>query len=187
MPTAHPWHELLPGPEVPAVVRAVIEIPRGSRCKYELDKPSGLLVLDRVLHSAMRYPANYGLIPQTYYLDHDPLDILVLCAEDLVPLATVPARVIGLLHMQDTGLPDDKIIAVADRDPTFASLTDVAELPAAVREEIQDFFAQYKRLENKPVTTLGFAGRAAALACVQESLARYQQQILPTLPRAAQP
>ena len=101
MSTSHPWHEIEPGSKAPEIVRAVIEISKGSKCKYELDKPSGLLMLDRVLFSAVHYPANYGLIPQTYYLDHDPLDILVLCSEELVPMSVLDARVIGVMQMED--------------------------------------------------------------------------------------
>ena len=180
MPTLHPWHELSPGPEAPAVVRAVIEISRGSRCKYELDKPSGLLVLDRVLHSAMRYPANYGLIPQTYYLDHDPLDIVVICSEDLVPLSILNARVVGIMHMEDNGEPDDKIVAVAARDASYETIHDLAQLAPHTLHELQSFFEDYKKLENKTVRVLGFEGREVAWQCIRESLERYQREIKPT-------
>lgn len=180
MSTTHPWHDLTPGPGAPQVVRAVIEIPQGGRCKYELDKPSGLLFLDRVLYSAVHYPANYGLIPQTYYLDHDPLDILIICSQALVPLSILDARVISILHMEDGGDPDDKIVAVAARDASLEGVTDIGHLPPHTLHELQNFFEDYKKLENKPVRVLGFEGKEVAWQCIRESLARYDQQIKPT-------
>lgn len=175
----HPWHDVNPGPGAPEVVKAIIEIPKGSRCKYELDKPSGLLVLDRVLFSAVHYPANYGLIPQTYYLDHDPLDIIVICSEELIPMSLLDARVIGIMNMEDNGEQDDKIIAVANRDVSLDYINDINQLPPHTIHELKNFFEDYKKLEDKAVTVLGFQGKQAALLCIRESMKRYNQEIRP--------
>ncbi len=177
MSTSHPWHEIEPGSKAPEIVRAVIEISKGSKCKYELDKPSGLLMLDRVLFSAVHYPANYGLIPQTYYLDHDPLDILVLCSEELVPMSVLDARVIGVMQMEDNGDPDDKIIAVAEKDVSLEHIKDIGQLPPHTLNEFRNFFEDYKKLENKTVKVLGFKDKKAAMHCILESMQRYQQEI----------
>src|SRR5882724_7634652 len=125
MSTQHPWHQVSPGDNIPEVVNAIIEIPKGSKAKYEIDKESGLLKLDRVLFSSVMYPANYGFIPQTYCDDKDPLDILILSQIDLVPLCIVEAKVIGVMQMLDQGQPDDKIIAVAAQDMSVAHLDDI--------------------------------------------------------------
>jgi inorganic pyrophosphatase len=127
----HAWHDVSPGSELPRDFQAVIEIPLGSNVKYELDKPSGLLKVDRIIHSAVFYPANYGFIPQTYAEDNDPLDVLVLCQEPVQPLALIKARAIGLMSMIDSGASDDKIIAVATGDPEFSSYTRFAAAPLA--------------------------------------------------------
>lgn len=181
MGTAHPWHDVEPGPEAPRIVRAVIEITKGSRCKYELDKPSGMLILDRILFSAVHYPANYGLIPQTYYLDNDPLDIVVICSQELVPRSMLNTRVIGIMHMEDNGDQDDKIIAVAANDISLDYIDDISQLPPHTIHELKNFFEDYKKLENKSVEVLGFKGKETAWACIQESMDRYQQKIKPTL------
>lgn len=181
MNTAHPWHDVDPGDKAPEIVKVVIEIPKGSRCKYELHKPSGLLVLDRVLFSAVHYPANYGLIPQTYYLDHDPLDIIVICSEELYPLSVLDARVIGIMQMHDTGEMDDKIVAVAAKDVSLDYINDIQDLPPHTVHELKNFFEDYKKLENKHVDVLGFKGKADALKCITESFARYEQEVKPTL------
>ena len=118
----HPWHDVDPGPDSPAVVRAIIEIPRGSKVKYELDKASGLIRVDRILFSSVHYPANYGFIPRTYCEDHDPLDILVLGQEEVVPLTILRARPIGVMKMSDQGEEDDKILAVHADDPEYVAL-----------------------------------------------------------------
>lgn len=125
----NPWHSVSPGEDAPKVVNAVIEIPKGSNAKYELDKESGLLKLDRVLFSAVHYPANYGFIPQTYCDDNDPLDILVICSVDVEPLCLVEAKVIGVMHMIDGGEVDDKIISVAAHDISVSHTNDISELP----------------------------------------------------------
>lgn len=181
MSTVHPWHDIHPGQKAPEIVKAVIEIAKGSRLKYELDKPTGLLTLDRVLFSAVHYPANYGLIPQTYYLDHDPLDIIVICSEKLMPLSLLDARVIGVMHMEDNGDTDDKIIAVAANDISLDYIHDIGDLPPHTVNELQNFFEDYKKLENKTVHVLGFKGKEVAYQCITESIERYNTEIKPKL------
>ena len=122
MSTQHPWHQVSPGDNMPDIVHAIIEIPKGSKAKYEIDKESGLLKLDRVLFSSVMYPANYGFIPQTYCDDKDPLDILVLCSIDVFPMSIIEAKVVGVMHMVDNGEQDDKIIAVAKNDMSVNQL-----------------------------------------------------------------
>jgi len=181
MSTVHPWHDIQPGPRAPEIVKAVIEIAKGSRLKYELDKPTGLLMLDRVLFSAVHYPANYGLIPQTYYLDHDPLDIIVICSEELMPLSLLDARVVGVMHMEDNGDADDKIIAVAANDISLDYIHDIGDLPPHTEHELKNFFEDYKKLENKKVEVLGFKRKDAAFAIIKESIQRYNDEIKPKL------
>src|ERR1700742_5318185 len=125
----HPWHDVTPGENLPTEFNALVEIPMGSSVKYELDKKTGLLRLDRILYSAVYYPANYGFIPQTYAEDDDPLDVLVLCQEPLQPLALIKARAIGLMTMIDSGASDDKVIAVATNDPEFSDYVEARDLP----------------------------------------------------------
>jgi len=138
-------------PEVPRDFRAVIEIPLGSNVKYELDKETGLLKVDRIIHSAVFYPANYGFIPQTYAEDNDPLDVLVLCQEPVQPLALIKARAIGVMTMIDSGASDDKIIAVATRDPEFSDYIEARDLPSHRLLVLRRFFQDYKQLEGKQV------------------------------------
>lgn len=125
----NPWHQVNPGSEAPQVVNSIIEIPKGSKAKYELDKNSGLIKLDRVLFSAVHYPANYGFIPQTYCEDNDPLDILVICSIDVDPLCIIETRVLGVMHMVDEKMKDDKIIGVAKNDIALNYINDLSELP----------------------------------------------------------
>ena len=173
MIVSNPWHTVTIGNEAPEVVNGIIEIPKGSRAKYELDKESGLLILDRVLYSAMYYPANYGFIPKTYCDDKDPLDILILSQIDLVPRCIVPAKVIGVMRMLDNGEADDKIIAVAQHDMSVNHINDATELPAHFRKEIQNFFEDYKKLENKTVEVEKIQGRDVAIEIVKKSLIDY--------------
>ncbi|MDZ7849209.1 MAG: inorganic diphosphatase [Owenweeksia sp.] len=157
------------------------EIPKGSRAKYELDKESGLLKLDRVLYSSVYYPANYGFIPQTYCDDGDPLDILVLSQIDVTPNCLVPSRILGVLRMLDQGEADDKIIAVADGDPSVRHYNDIHELPAHSISEMQNFFEDYKKLENKEVIVEEFQGRSTAIRILEEAIAKYHAEIKPQL------
>src|ERR1700760_3613020 len=140
----HPWHDVELGNEAPKIVNAVIEIPKGSKIKYELDKPSGLIKVDRVLFSSVHYPANYGFIPRTYCGDHDPLDVLVLGQEKVVPLAIMRAKIIGVMRMQDQGESDDKLIAVHADDPEYAPYKSINDLPKHRMMEVQRFFEDYK-------------------------------------------
>lgn len=169
----HPWHDVTPGENLPKEFVAVVEIPMGSSIKYELDKQTGLLKLDRILYSAVYYPANYGFIPQTYAEDDDPLDVLVLCQEPVAPLTLVKARAIGLMTMIDSGKKDHKILAVAVHDPEFNAFQEAAELPPHRLMMLRRFFQDYKMLEGKSVEVEEFAPCAAALPIISESLEQY--------------
>src|SRR4028119_938956 len=169
------WHEVFPGADAPRLVDCVIEVPRGSRNKYELDKGSGLLRLDRVLYSAEFYPANYGFIPRTYCDDKDPLDILVLGQEPVQPMCLLTARPIGVMQMIDQNEEDDKIIAVHQHDPAVMHLKDISDLPQHTLNELQRFFEDYKALENKRVRIERFQAREAAFTIVENALKLYEQ------------
>jgi inorganic pyrophosphatase len=174
---AHPWHDLPnPSAEAEKGFNAVIEIPKGSKVKYELDKPTGLLRVDRILYSSVIYPANYGFIPRSYCDDGDPLDVLVLSSESVVPLSILVARAIGVMRMLDEGKGDDKIIAVHCHDPAFADYTDVSQLPRHVEREIRRFFEEYKVLEGKRVQVEQFGDSKEALKAVQDALALYNRE-----------
>ena len=172
----HPWHDVTPGEDAPKEFYAVIEIPFGSSVKYELDKPSGLIRLDRVLYSAVYYPANYGLIPQTLAEDDDPLDVLVLCQEPVVPLTLIHARTIGLMTMIDAGKKDHKIIAVATEDPEFNSYHEADEMPPHRLRMLQRFFQDYKQLEGKLVEVDRIQPAAEAFPIIVDALDRYTVQ-----------
>jgi len=173
MSTQHPWHEVSPGDDIPKIVNAIIEIPKGSKAKYEIDKDSGLLKLDRILFSSVMYPANYGFIPKTYCDDKDPLDILVLCSADVYPMSMIEAKVIGVMHMVDNGEQDDKIIAVAKNDMSVNYIDDLNELPPHAMKEIVRFFQDYKALEEKNVTIEHLLGKPYAFKVIKESLELY--------------
>lgn len=177
----NPWHDINSGKNAPEYVNGIIEIPKGSRAKYELDKDSGMLKLDRVLYSAMYYPSNYGFIPQTYCEDKDPLDILVLSQIDIVPMCMVTAKVIGVMRMLDNGEADDKIIAVAANDMSVNHINDIDELPPHTIKELQNFFEDYKKLENKTVVVEEFQNKELALEIVQQSMRDYQEKFSPEL------
>jgi inorganic pyrophosphatase len=171
----HPWHDVSPGDELPRDFQALIEIPLGSNVKYELDKPSGLLRVDRIIHSAVFYPANYGFIPQTYAEDNDPLDVLVLCQEPVQPLALIKARAIGVMTMIDSGAPDDKIISVATNDPEFSSYLEARDLPPHRLLVLKRFFQDYKQLEGKQVQVEDIKPAYAAINVIEKALARYKE------------
>lgn len=175
---AHAWHELPSRPPSPPdAVNALIEIPKGSKVKYELDKPSGLLRVDRVLHSSVIYPANYGFVPRSYCGDGDPLDILVLCSESVVPMSINVALPIGVMRMVDAGKPDDKIIAVHLQDPAFNEYEDIGQLPKHIAREIQRFFLDYKSLEaKKDVIAEDPVGRDRAREIVEEAIELYRKE-----------
>jgi inorganic pyrophosphatase len=169
----HPWHDVDVGADAPRVFTAIIEVPMGSNVKYELDKNSGLMKVDRVLFSSVHYPANYGFVPQTYGEDNDPLDVLVLGQEALIPLCLLRAKPIGLMKMIDQGEPDDKIIAVHLDDAEFCHYDSVQQLPPHRLKQVKRFFEDYKALENKSVTVENFLGPNEALAALQSGLERY--------------
>jgi inorganic pyrophosphatase len=170
----HPWHGAHYGDNAPQVVNGLIEIPQGSRTKYEIDKTTGLLKLDRIIYSSFHYPINYGFIPQTLGLDGDPLDILVMCSESIQPLCLVEARVIGNMQMIDTGVADDKIIAVAAKDPGVNYITSVDELPKHFIAVLRNYFEQYKVLENKKVEIDEFQNAEAAYKVIEDAIALYK-------------
>jgi len=175
-PILHPWHSLSPGKDAPDIVNAIIEIPMGSKVKYELDKRSGLIMVDRILYGAVFYPANYGFIPQTYCEDKDPLDILVLCQEPLYPRSIVEAKIIGSMAMVDDGDADDKVIAVMTGDPHYNEYNDISQLPSFVLKELRKFFMDYKELEkNKEVAVDDFSGRVDAQNIVKKGLKYYAE------------
>ena len=169
----HPWHDLSPGDRVPRDFYAVIEIPLGSNIKYELDKESGLIRMDRVLYSAVFYPANYGFIPQTLAEDRDPLDVLVLCQHPVVPLTIMHARAIGLMTMIDSGEKDHKVVAVATADPEYNSYHEAGELPPHKLTMVRRFFQDYKQLECKAVEVDEILPAAAAYPIIDNALAQY--------------
>jgi inorganic pyrophosphatase len=172
----HPWHDVTPGSKLPQEFNTVIEIPFGSTVKYELDKTSGLIKLDRILYSAVYYPANYGFIPQTLAEDDDPLDVLVLCQEPVVPLTIIHARAIGLMTMIDSGKKDHKIIAIATEDPEFNTYREAAEMPPHRLIMLRRFFQDYKQLEGKSVEVDEIQEATKSYPIIEDALHRYSKQ-----------
>ncbi len=172
----NPWHDVSYGENAPEVVEGIIEIPKNTRAKYELDKDCGLLRMDRVLYSSINYPANYGFIPRTFCDDGDPLDILVLSQIDVVPMCIVESKVIGVMGMLDEGEADDKIIAVAANDMSVNHINDITELAPHFIKELQSFFEDYKKLENKTVHVEEFQNKEAAIKIVEQAFKDYQQK-----------
>ncbi len=174
---AHPWHDLPNNPDTAHErFNVVIEIPKGSKVKYELDKPSGLLRVDRILYSSVHYPANYGFIPRSYCDDGDPLDVLVLGNEPVFPMTIMEARAIGVMGMLDQGKKDDKIIAVNPSDPAWADYTDIAQLPRHVMQEIGRFFEDYKALDKKIVEVESFGDHIRARQVLLDAFALYRRE-----------
>lgn len=169
----HAWHDVPHGDRAPGEVFGVVEIPKGSKVKYELDKETGLLRVDRILHSSVIYPANYGFIPRTLGEDGDPLDILALMQEPVHPLSIVRLRPIGLMEMVDQGERDDKVVCVHLDDPEYSSLTELDELSPHRLNELRRFFSDYKTLENKSVVVEEFKGVPETKAVIREAIARY--------------
>ena len=172
----HPWHDVDPGLKVPREFVSIIEIPMGSTVKYELDKKTGLLKVDRMLYSAVYYPANYGFIPRTFAEDDDPLDVLVLCQEKLDPLTLVIARAIGLMTMIDSGKRDHKILAVAVHDPEYNGYLEAAQLPPHRLAMLRRFFQDYKQLEGKAVEVEEFEPSDTAVPVIEAALEAYSTQ-----------
>lgn len=171
----NPWHQVVPQTDKDDIVKGIIEIPKGNRAKYELDKDSGLLKLDRVLYTSMYYPHNYGFIPQTYCDDKDPLDILILSRIEVVPMCIVEAKVIGVMRMLDNGEADDKIIAVATSDPTVNHYNDVSDLPGHMMDETMSFFEDYTKLENKTVVVEEYFNKEVALEILDDAYKLYKE------------
>jgi inorganic pyrophosphatase len=172
----HPWHDCYVDDSlVKDAFPVIIEVPAGSKNKYELDKETGLLRLDRVLYSAVHYPANYGFVPRTFCDDGDPLDALVLGQEPVTPLTIVDARAVGVMRMRDEKGIDDKIVAVSVKDPAFAEYVDKSQLPAHQLREIQRFFEDYKVLENKQVIVEEMMGPDDAVRIIRSALDMYRQ------------
>lgn len=172
----HPWHGAHFGKNAPANVNALIEIPQGSRAKYEIDKSTGLLKLDRVIYSSFHYPVNYGFIPKTLGEDGDPLDVLVICSESIQPLCLVEATVIGNMQMIDNGEKDDKIIAVATKDPSVNHYTNIDSLPAHFKAVLRNYFEQYKVLEDKVVLIDNFQDKETAYSVIQSAIDLYKER-----------
>lgn len=173
----NPWHDVEIGQEAPYFVNAIIEIPKFSKTKFELDKKTGLLKVDRVLYSSVHYPANYGFIPQTYCDDKDPLDILALGQADVYPLSIMKVRPIGYMRMIDQGEMDDKIISVHADDPEMSEINDISDLAPHSLKEIKNFFEIYKRLENKQVLVEEFRGKTDSYKIIQGAIDLYSKFI----------
>ncbi len=171
----HPWHGIPYGDHAPGIVNCIIEIPKRSKAKYELDKESGMLKLDRVLFSSIHYPANYGFVPQTLCEDNDPLDILVLSSVDVVPMCMLQARVIGGMQMIDDNEQDDKLIAVAENDMSVNFIENLDMLPPHTMVEIRRFFEDYKKLENKEVVVERFLNKEESETVVNNSIELYRK------------
>jgi inorganic pyrophosphatase len=175
MTNNNPWHSVSPGNNVPEIVNTIIEIPKGSKGKYELDKESGLHKLDRVLYSSVHYPANYGFIPRTYCDDKDPLDILVICSIDVDPLCMIESKVIGVMRMVDDDEEDDKIIAIAEKDMAVNYINDISELPPHTIVELKRFFEDYKKLEHKHVVVEEFLDKKEAYRIINQAVDLYEK------------
>lgn len=167
------WHDISPKRINPDDFMMVVEIPKGSKKKYELDKETGFLMLDRILHTSTHYPANYGFIPRTYGDDEDPLDVLLICSQSLEPLTLVRAYPIGVISMMDNGRDDEKIIAVAYNDPNYNNYTNIDQLPKHIFDEMRHFFSVYKNLENKETAVDEVSDREAAIKVIDDAINRY--------------
>ena len=176
------WHDIAPERIQPEDFVCVIEIPKGSKKKYELDKETGLIMLDRILYTSTHYPANYGFIPRTLGDDNDPLDVLLLCAEPLEPLVLVRAYPIGVISMIDNGRNDEKIIAIPFNDPNYIMYTNIDQLPGHIFDEMRHFFQVYKNLENKTTAVDEVSGKQEALAIISDSIQHYTEAFPPSQP-----
>lgn len=170
------WHDISKERISSTDFIATIEISKGSKKKYELDKETGLIILDRILYTSTHYPANYGFIPRTLGDDKDPLDVLVICSEEIEPMSLVRCYPIGVMYMRDNGDMDEKIIAIPYNDPTYNCYTDIEQLPEHIFEEIQHFFSVYKDLENKETDVKDFGGPTEAIAVIEKCIANYEKK-----------
>lgn len=170
------WHDISPERIKPDDFICVIEIPKGSRKKYELDKQTGYIILDRILYTSTHYPANYGFIPRTYGDDEDPLDVLLMCAETLEPLSLVRAYPIGVISMIDNGHNDEKIIAIPYSDPNYNQYTDINQLPRHIFDEMRHFFSVYKNLENKETAVDEVENRDVAIEIISRAIESYNNK-----------
>ncbi len=169
------WHDIAEERIKSSNFTAVIEIPKGSKTKYEMDKDTGMLLLDRVLYTSTHYPANYGFIPRTYGFDNDPLDVLVLCSEAIVPMTLVRCYPIGVILMEDEGYKDEKVIAIPFGDPMFNDYKDINDLPKHIFDEMSHFFKVYKALEGKDTALIGVKGNADAIKLIDECIEHYKE------------
>jgi len=170
------WQALVPGPRVPEIIYVIVEIAKGSRNKYEYDKQTGVIKLNRVLYSSIHYPGDYGLIPQTFYEDGDPLDVLVMVNEPSFPGCLIEARPIGMFQMFDSDLPDDKVLAVPSTDPLFRGYHDISDIPPHFLDEVAHFFQVYKDLEGVHTRPVGWVGAEVAKKQIQHAIELYQQK-----------
>ena len=175
----HSWHDVKANRITPEKFLVMVEISKGSKNKYELDKETGHLILDRVLFTSTHYPHNYGFIPRTYAKDYDPLDVLVVCSEPILPMSFVDCKPIGVLIMQDNGLNDEKIIAVPVNDPFYCSFNDISELPVHIMDEIKHFFTVYKSLEGKETAINEVKGVEVAKQVIADCISAYKQIVEP--------
>jgi len=170
------WHDISQKRITPENFTAVIEIAKGSKVKYELDKETGLLKMDRILYTSTHYPANYGLIPKTYADDGDPLDVLVLCSQHIYPMTLVECYPIGYISMVDSGSNDEKIIAIPNDDPTYNQYNDISDLPPHIFEEMKHFFSVYKTLEKKETVVNDIHGKNEAIAIIAQTIDAYKKK-----------
>ena len=172
------WHDINPNRITPEKFDSVVEISKGFKQKYELDKETGLLRLDRILYTSTHYPANYGFIPQTLASDNDPLDVLILCSESLIPMSLVECYPIGVIIMSDSGACDEKIIAIPCTDPNYNTYHSINDLPKHIFDEMQHFFSVYKQLEEKLTSVDVIMDKDEALKIIQQSMDNYQKNLV---------
>ncbi len=177
--TIHLWHNLSPGPQAPDVIYAVVEVPKGSRNKYEYSKSAGVIKLDRVLYSPLHYPGDYGFIPQSFYGDGDPLDVLVMMEEPTFPGCVIEARPVAMLRLSDRGQEDDKILAVPATDPLYGELNDLNDLPNHFPKAVEHFFITYKHLQGAEVKSLGWVDAQGAKEAILNAMKMYHDKFPP--------
>jgi len=171
------WHDIESNRIKPEEFIAVVEISKGSKQKYEMDKKTGLLRLDRILYTSTHYPANYGFIPHTLAADNDPLDVLILCSESLIPMSLVQCYPIGVIIMNDSGAVDEKIIAIPETDPNYNTYKSIHDLPKHIFDEMQHFFTVYKQLENKDTTVDVVKDKDEALKIIEAAMQSYKENL----------